>query len=479
MAIIRNPALLTQQFGVDPKLFADLGIFDPILNADTNLFIDPLLLQQSHYTAFSKDAVACFEKFFGDMIVLLESSTDFGDISWRNADRRFTFKEPRETCLGYSDSTIHGNAIGPKLRARVMRTAKHIIQLGINNTKLFALLGLLEEGIGADRISDLTTHAIKSALIRFNVSILPKLKIRTTEFRIGNQNVSLVSNPFEAKEPTPVLLVPTDILRELPIANDWSEIGEAAQENSELRDRVNETIGEIWLIRTKKEKDKAREAMLGSRKAFQAVLDAVDETKKLPYDPKADPEGHYLWRRCISEFAKNFPLKIKPPQHRSLAELERIVDIIIKTFIDLIENKGQWFHLWQNGEPRHERAAQRLFFAIAEVYCKANNLDVSPETNSGGGPVDFKFSSGYDARVLVEVKMSRGRVVHGYRTQLEIYKQAESTSRGKYLVVDVGRMGKKLDEIYRIRNARVAEGVRASDIFIADGSKKLSASVRH
>ena len=205
---------------------------------------------------------------------------------------------------------------------------------------------------------------------------------------------------------------------------------------------------------------------------------AVGAAEKAPYDATADPEGHYIWRRLHTELATQYPLQLIQPPHRTPDDLEKLVEAIIEAFTNLVENKGLWYLLWQNGEPRHERAAQRLFFGAADAYCKANNLDVSPETDSGGGPVDFKFSSGYAARVLVEIKLSKGKVVNGYETQLEVYKQAESTTRAKYVVVDVGSMGKKLQKIITIRNQRIAKGERAAKIFEVDGNKQVSASRR-
>ena len=478
MAILRNPSLFSQFFGVDSDELARLSIFDPILNSDTKLFIDPLLLRQSSHKTIRQDAVAAFESYFGDIIKILKYSKAHGDVPWRNAERLFTFREPRETCLGYGDRTIHGSAIGPELRARLMRTAKEIIDLGVNDPELFALLGLLEDNIGADRISDMTTQAVRPALIKFNTKVLPLLKVPTENFRLGGETYPLIRNPFEVDARTPVLLLPKDILRELPIAHDWYDVANAAGRNEELRQRVNKRIGDIWAIRTKKEKDEARRAALSSRQAFEALMEAVGLCDKEPYNPTADPEGHYAWRKLLTQIAEQFPLRIAKPKANTLEELERIVDTIIEAFIDLVENKGQWYHLWQNGEPRRERAAQRLFFAVSEVYCKANNIDVSPETDSGGGPIDFKFSSGYDARVLVETKMSTGRVVHGYQTQLEVYKKAESTMRGKYLVVDVGKMGQKLEKIIAIKNERAQRSAPTSDIFVVDGRKKLSASRR-
>ena len=256
MAKLRNPVLFSEHFGIDPKKLVRLGIFDPILNADTKLFIDPLLLRHSHYKVISKSGVADFEAYFAKIIRLLQASTIPGDVAWRNAERLFRFDEPQETCLGYGDRTIHGSAIGPTLRLKLMKTAKEIIDLGVSDPELFALLGLLEDGIGADRISDITTHTIRPALIRFNTALLPELRIATEEFQYGDERVALVRNPFEAESRKAVLLVPTDILRELPIAHDWSDVADAAAKNARLRDRVNQRIGNIWVMPPKRTRRK-------------------------------------------------------------------------------------------------------------------------------------------------------------------------------------------------------------------------------
>ena len=96
------------------------------------------------------------------------------------------------------DRTIHGNAIGRALRVKLMKTARDIINLGVRDPELFALVGLLEGGIGADGNSNITTHTIRPALIKFNVSVLPKLGVATEKFQYGDERVSLVRNPFES-----------------------------------------------------------------------------------------------------------------------------------------------------------------------------------------------------------------------------------------------------------------------------------------
>src|SRR5262245_6908337 len=79
----------------------------------------------------------------------------------------------------------------------------------------------------------------------------------------------------------------------------------------------------------------------------------------------------------------------------------------------------------------------------------------------GGGPIDFKFSSGYQARVLVEMKRSSGSVVHGYEKQLEFYKTASQTDFAVFVVIKYGDLGNKLSEIRAIRDERLKKGERS------------------
>ena len=163
---------------------------------------------------------------------------------------------------------------------------------------------------------------------------------------------------------------------------------------------------------------------------------------------------------------------------KSSVEVETLVIDTINLFKHHVEKGNLWEELYFNGKPKKERAAQLIYFAIADCFCKANNVDISPEANMGGGPIDFKFSSGYNTRVLVEIKRSSGTVVHGYEKQLEIYKDASRTQYGIFVVIDYGDMGNKLRQIQAIEKRRLAAGEKASRIVVVDARKKASASKR-
>ena len=96
----------------------------------------------------------------------------------------------------------------------------------------------------------------------------------------------------------------------------------------------------------------------------------------------------------------------------------------------------------------------------------------------GGGPIDFKFSSGYRARVLVEMKRSSGTDVHGYAKQLEFYTTTSQTDFAVFVVINFGDLGNKLSKIKRIRDGIIKRGQRASEIIVIDATRKASASKR-
>jgi hypothetical protein len=475
MAKIKNPVQFSRHFGVAEQQLSSLGVLDPTLNVDTKLFIDPLLLGKSSHPEFKK-AEKTYKEYFKAIIKLLTASKGENDIAWRAAYQRLQFGEIQGTCLGYGASSIHGSAFGKKLTAKITKTAKEIVDLGITDPDLFVLLPLLEEGVGPDLISDMTTRIVISEIGEFNNRILKKLNMTTEEFDINGIKLQLVRNPKEKKK-IPVILLPTDILRALPIAYDWDSVCDAARRNAVLRSRVNSLIAEIWKAKTRKNKLEFRKKVLSSQKAFSVLLDTVHDTKGIAYDIKADPDGLLVWRRIQSFIASQNPLTLALSRNPSVENVFEVARKIVDQFEFLVEKRGLWKELWHNGKRRNEKSVQRIFYAVADSYCKANDIDVSPEADTGTGEIDFKFSTGYKNRVLVEVKLSDNpKLLDGYNKQLEIYKDSEQTNKGIYVVVDIGFLGKKEQKLSKARNERLNEGLSASEIVIIDGSRRKSAS---
>lgn len=481
MGKIRNPIRFSEYYGIDPKELDDRGILDPTLNADTKLFIDPLLLEGSSYPEISTGARGTYEKHFGTIIKFLAKAKNPTDVAWKSAARLLTFPEIPWTCLGYGAQSVSGSGSGTEMTGQYIETARQIVELGIEDPDLFVAMALFENGVGPDRISDMTTNVILGDLIKLNERILPELGVPVQTMNLGLKNgqrfsASLAVNPYVGKS-EPVILVPSDILRDLPIATDWSDVADAASKNSELRARVNTQIAKMWRVKSRKDKGEIRRWALSDKGSFETFMEMLRGANPTAYDLHGDPLGEVFWRKIAAAIAEQEPLKIAAPPKMDLAGVETVVGSIIEQFRFLIEDRRFSEELYHHGQPRPEIAAQRLFFAVAHSYCKANDLDLTPEAETGNGPVDFKVSAGFSGRVVVEIKLSRNpKIVDGYTKQLETYKTAEETRSGFYVIVDVGKMGKKDQRLLSVKNAATERGEQTSPIHYIDGSRKASAS---
>lgn len=477
MARVQNPILFSSYFGVPSQALAAAGLIDPFLDVDVPLFIDPVLLEKSSNKTINTSAIARFRKHFEIMVRMLTISKAEDDAAWKAARRQLDLSEPPENGLGYGGSSRSGSSRPEDIREAILRTSKEIITLGASDPEMISLMGFFEEDVGPDTISDMTTTAIIEDLVTITEDFCKANEVPLVSSDIGATSYMLPRFMDPKGRSVPIVLVPEDIVRDLPIANDWSGIESAAMENARIRERVNKLLAGIITPTVVERKQALRSAALGSPADFDFFLSAVKENVG-NYDPNLDALGYYRLKEIIAngfpglKQATAYDLKLGPN------EIVRVVKDTIYQFKRHVEAGNLWEELWVGNKPKKERASQLIYYAIADAFCKANDLDISPEANMGGGPIDFKFSSGYRARVLVEMKRSGGTVVHGYEKQLEFYKTASQTDFAVFVVIDYGDIGNKLIEIRRIRDERLKNGERASEIVVIDATKKASASKR-
>jgi hypothetical protein len=477
MARVQNPILFSAYFGVQPKTIAAAGLIDPFLDVDVPLFIDPILLAKSSNPVIAKSAVERFRRHFEVLVRMLAISQAENDAAWKGARRQLDLSEPPENGLGYGGSGRSGSSRPQDIREAILRTSKEIITLGASDPEMISLMGFFEEDVGPDTISDLTTTVIMEDLAAITEAFCQANGVPLFGTDIGTSH-KLPRFVTPTGRVIPIILVPQDIVRELPIANDWSDIERAAMENARIRARVNQFLGGIVRPTISDRKHALRNAALESPAEFDFFLAAV-KANVGNYDPNLDALGYYRLKGIIAD---GYPgLKRAAPYDVKLGpnEILQIVSDTVAIFKRHVEAGNLWEELWLGDKPKKERASQLIYYAIADAFCKANDLDISPEANMRGGPIDFKFSSGYTARVLVEMKRSSGTVVHGYEKQLEFYKTAAQTEFALFVIVDYGDLGTKLNEIRAIRKTRLNAGERASEIIVIDATKKASASKRH
>lgn len=476
MASFSNPLLFSDHFGIDAIELGKAGLIDPFLTVDTQLFVDPILLDKSANKVIREDGYKTFKKHFENVIRLLAISKREGDAAWKAAQNLFSLREAPANGLGYGKSDRPGTSRPEEIRDAILRTAKEVVELGSQDPEMISLMGFFEEQVGPDTISDLTSRVIEPQLAQITSSFCETLRIAVKTSEASPAIPLPHYMPISGRERA-IVLVPSDIVRELPVANDWSDVDAAINANAAIRARVNHLLASIARPTVADRKEAIREAAFQSKQLFNAFIAAIKDNATY-YDPNSDALGYYKLKEILRSKKDDFKSDVIYEVDRGVEHIRRVVNDTMEMFKHHVEKGNLWEALWVDGKPKKERAAQLIYFAITDCFCKANNIDISPEANMGGGPIDFKYSKGYNARVLVEMKRSSGTVVHGYEKQLEIYKDASRTNHGVFVILNYGDLGDKLATIQTIRSERLKRGEPASDIIVIDATQKVSASKR-
>ncbi len=187
MAKIMNPLLFSKYFGIDEIELEKDGLIDPFLNVDTQLFIDPVLLQKSSSEVISVGAYEQFCEHFTNYIRLLSISEREGDVAWKGARKLLDLREPAQTGLGYGGSSRSGSSRPDEIREVMMRTAKEIVDLGAKDPEMVSLMGFFEENVGPDTISDFTTRVIieSLAIVTNNFCVTHKIPVEKSDLESG------------------------------------------------------------------------------------------------------------------------------------------------------------------------------------------------------------------------------------------------------------------------------------------------------
>lgn len=412
--------------------------FDPILNQDTKLFIDPFLifqLPEGFFINAHKKTIDYFNEVFA---LIAKSAGNTNSTHYKKAIDILLFPEVHELCLGYAASSTKGSGSSFGFSNIIASAIWNSIQSGIKQIEHFEELSIFNEGIGADRISDMTANLLKEEIIKYTQEVCKRRNIPTQPKRIRNSSFSFdfkvwnfekVSLPINPITNEGVLLIPTKYIRPLPTINPddfWDYM--CIRENEIIRSNFSYLIkGKV----NKKDIVEIAKAHLGSVQNYVKFR----ETKgSKAYDLERDPENFYKWYEVGKDVASKNPLNLPKPS--SASDVMVIVENIVKNFKHYIENQKGYELLWDKGKSRSEAAVQRLFMGIASSYCEANDIDPSKEENLGSGAVDFKFSKGFSKRVLLEAKLARNtKFSNGLHAQLPQYLLTEKIQDGIFLVI--------------------------------------------
>jgi hypothetical protein len=460
---------ISQYLGLSEKAFEEAGVFDAVVGIDSLFFIDPTRLKTTSVKEF-EGSIDKVRTYYSKIVLLLRKNNQRATFA---ATKLIRVKELKGVGIGYGDMTEDGSAIGPELAKRIATSALELIEMGINDPAIFEVMGLFTEGLGPDRLSDSLIGILKNEIYSYTERIAQEMGI-PVEYKIEVGEVQYIL-PMHPSGNKPLILLPRELLRSLPVAHSYSDIAMLAQFNDELRARFNKLLAPCFAASHDVPKEQIKEYIFASGGRVKALIETYQSCKSQAYDFENDPEGRYQWVEKARELVKKKPLKL--PKNPTQKQLSVVVDEIIAAFKSFIETQGGWRGLYNDDKKAlNERHARLFFFATAKAYQGSSNIDISPESNAGQGPVDFKISRGSREKIVVEVKLSKGSVEHGYKKQTSAYRAAEEATEAYYLVLKVTPNSPALDAILEQEKIDKENGKPHPKIIVVDALPRKSAS---
>lgn len=443
----------------------ELEVFDSLMDEDSNLFINIKRLRDTKVPEF-KDSYENINSYFRDIGTLLKASKEYGDKLSKTAVKKFNFSEVRGINLGFSKGT-RGAGFGSKLSNQIIKDAYEIIKSGSEQPEIFHLTSIFEENVGPDRLSDMIETLIYDDIVRYTKRIYKEVGINKDNYPEYCFESGLLINPYKKCE---LLLLPIDILHELPIAESWEDIDRVICENEIIKKEMSEVVGKEWkkLVRSKK-KQYIKRFIFMKPELVNKIIDDYKATDVEAYDVHQNTE--YRIKKFVNEIIKmEYQINVaKKNSYKSACE-------IINSFKHWIENQKGYMILKDVKTQNEEKIVQRTLHGSAIYYCKTNDLDISPESDTGRGPVDFKISRG-DDKTVIEIKLtSNPSVLHGFEVQIEEYAKSEGTENKIFLLIDNGKSSERIGKIYESYENKIKLGEKPATIILIDAKPKESAS---
>lgn len=414
--------LFSEVFNIPAATVAAEGWFDPILDEDTLLFIDPFLVHKSKLPLFlgaQDEIVSFFERVFRLAAgIKSPSGPDFETLA-----ELLEFPEVRELCLGYANSSIKGVGTGKVFAHKIAASVMGSVELALVNPQHFEVLSLFQEGIGPDRISDMAANVLKPHLITYTQAVCRRNHVPMEQHRLKvfdyvtsswkAVDVDLATNPLSADKRA-VLLFPDEFLNHPLTANpiDFSNF---------LWDQYQGSFGDQLSFHVKANLKAKRNIVLVIRKiretlgAYQSHIEGKDAR---PYDLNRDPKGVYSWDFTARSYVSEHEINVSPPS--SPEEFRTAAEVLAQAFKSYIEAGSGVTQVWNMDRPKSQEAVRRLFQGIVSGYCTQNGVEISRTDYLGKRPVTFTYPNGFRGQVLFSVKLLRNP---------RLWKSFESTVR--------------------------------------------------
>lgn len=445
-----DPRLLfNDYFKVSSKQLEEYGAFNISLVTDLPLFIDPFLIFHSEKEVYQNLHLEILKY----LRFLREISISHETISSGLRKELFHFKEVEQNWFGFTVGGNKGRGLGPKF-AKALHSGLYSILRNFGEEQITASshlekLCLIQPGVGRDSISDFTVNLIKGFLLEYT-ALFAKNYIDPTlckEFAVSRVWFNYETETWVQKKyilPTYhedyVILTPKDLLTKdeswinyPDLVKEVVNIGNAIDDDN-LRSNLDRYFQKV-LPDEPKDKQK-KEAGQNAIKEFPEVIDHY-----IRYKEKTGDQAEAISDMKV-QFSEQLFIENTKELLRLLGKNTNFLRTPINSYAesmlriqhlkDVIEKQDGYKLFYIDGNPVKRESDFQIVFKLVWY---GSEYDFNAEVNNGRGPADFKVSMGAADKTMIEFKLaSNTHLKTNLQKQLQIYKEANATDNGIYVI---------------------------------------------
>jgi len=457
---------ISEYYKIDKEKMKSLGVLDAYMNYDIPMYVNPKLLKNSCVKELEngeKEIISFFEK-----IILYLIKTNKNDGYWKALKKMFSFKEPSGIGLGTSLYSTDGRGLTGTIAKNSLVIMKEIVDLGVTDPEMYKLLFLIQENVGVDRISDMICRILYKDLELYTNNMIEKLEIKKYYIQNGLKKLKRPNN----KE---LILLPTNILSDIPLVIDRNDIIECSNKNLEIKEYLCEFFSKAYVNITDLNNasvQQINECVMNSKDLINELLINSSEKPVKGYDYKKDDLALFTTIDKILNFVKENS-EIFEKNFNNVTSLKDLTNRLLETFKFSIENLGINEELYSDNNKnkiRREQVSHKLFIEVLETASSFTRFQYDYEPCKGNGKIEFVLYREKE-KVLVEFKLSTNDLVHGYDKQLPEYIKRFKATYSYYVIINVTTQ-KDIDNFYK-KKTKIHDNCKIVEI---DGTIKPSPS---
>jgi len=437
-------------FEIDEQILEEYGAFNISLVNDLPLFIDPFLLYASKKREYQE-----LHSEILKYLSFLKTKSELHCYNEVQIKMWYCFPEIKQNWLGYSLHGNRGSGLGMKF-GRNMSKAMPLVYSDLNNEVITSSshlekIGLFNQGVGRDNISDFSCNLINRFLLEYTqefakLYIAKKYVKKVMVDKVWFDYEKELWNSAEFHLPfwngDYVLLTPKDILTKDDNWINHKDLFDSfltiknSVPNDELRYKINDLYIRS-LPRSPKEKD--------IKNAIQVVINHYPEilnyyikhkeenkvgAKNVSQQKVANVQNLFVKQvqELISILSANTDFYKISPNDSFEATRKRV--LFLK---DVIENQDGYRLFYVKGKPVERESDLQVIFRLTWFN---SPYDVNREVNNGRGPVDYTISFGKDDKTLVEFKLaSNKKLKQNLAHQVQVYETANHTRQSLKVII--------------------------------------------